>query len=351
MTAGLVAELELSRGPLALAVHLAVAPGATVAVLGPNGAGKTTLLRALAGLVALDRGCVELDGAVLEQAPGGPWAPPEHRSVAMVFQDHALFPHLSALDNVAFGLRARGMGRRAARTRAAERLDRLGLADRADARPGQLSGGEAQRVALARALAVEPRLLLLDEPLAALDATTRLTTRRELARHLAGHGGARLLVTHDPLDAMALADHLVVLEAGRIVQEGSSAELAGRPRSAYVADLVGVNLFRGRADGDRVDVGGAGLVVSARASGDVLAVVHPRAVVLHRVRPDGSPRNVWRGPVEEIEPAGDRARVRVGGPRPMVAEVTAAAVADLGLVPGAEVWVAVKATEIDVYPA
>lgn len=354
MTPGLAAEVELQRGARHLSVRIAVAPGETVAVLGPNGAGKTTLLWALAGLAALDRGRVELDGVVLDDAPGGRWVPPERRPVAMVFQDHLLFPHLSARDNVAFGLRARGATRSDANDRAGAWLERFGLAERANARPVELSGGEAQRVALARALAVEPRLLLLDEPLAGLDATTRLATRRDLRSHLARYGGARVLVTHDPLDAMALAERLVVVEAGRVVQTGSPAELARRPRSAYVADLVGVNLFRGRADGDKVAVAGVrvvGLVVSGRHHGDVLVVVHPRAVVLYRAAPDGSARNVWSGRVEGIDHEGDRARVRVGGRLPIVAEVTAAAVTDLCLTDGAEVWVAVKATEIAVFPA
>jgi len=352
MTApGLEAEVELTLGPLVLAVGLSVAPGETVAVLGPNGAGKTTLLRALAGLVALDRGRVVLDGEVLEAAPAGPWVPPERRPVAMVFQNHLLFPHLSALANVAFGLRAGGMRRAEADRRARQWLDGVGLADRGTARPAQLSGGEAQRVALARALAVEARLLLLDEPLAALDATTRAATRRNLRRHLAGYRGARVLVTHDPVEAMVLADRLVVLEAGRVVQEGSLADLTGRPRSPYVADLVGVNLFRGRAQGDRVALAGPAelVVASAVADGPVLAVVHPRSVALYRSAPEGSARNVWAGRVEGVDPEGARARVRVGGCLPIVAEVTAAAVADLGLAEGTPVWVSVKATEVDVY--
>ena len=355
MTAtGLEAEVELACGPLDLAVRLSVAPGETVAVLGPNGAGKTTLLQALAGLVPLDRGRVVLEGVVLEEAPGGSWVPPERRSVAMVFQDQLLFPHLSARDNVAFGLRAGGMRRADADRRAGHWLDRVGLGERGAARPARLSGGEAQRLALARALAVEPRLLLLDEPLSALDATSRAATRRDVRRHLAGYDGARVLVTHDPVEAMALADRLVVMEAGRVVQEGSLADLTGQPRSPYVADLVGVNLFRGRVARDRVFVqGGAELVVAAAGGcpdGPVLAVVHPRSVALHRAAPDGSARNVWAGRVEAVDPEGTRSRVRVGGRLPIVAEVTSAAVADLGLGPGVPVWVSVKATEIEVYP-
>jgi molybdate transport system ATP-binding protein len=272
----------------------------------------------------------------------------------VVFQDHLLFPHLSALDNVAFGLRARGVSREEARRLAGEWLDRVGLDGKATARPRELSAGQAQRVAVARALAVRPRLLLLDEPLSALDATTRLATRRELRRHLAEYQGTRLIVTHDPLEAVALADRLVVLEAGRVTQTGAPAEITGRPSSDYVADLVGVNLFRGRVEGDRVVVGGDGVLVVPRGDhghGEVFAVVHPRAVALHRSAPEGTPRNVWAGVADGLDLEGERARVRVGGRLPIVAEVTAAAAAELHLEDGGPVWVSVKATEITVYPA
>jgi len=210
----LEARVGLRLGRLDLEVELAVGTGELVVLLGPNGAGKTTLLRALAGLVPLDRGRVVLDGAVLEDTAAGAWVPTERRPVGFVFQDYLLFPHLSALENVAFGLRARGLARAEARRRAAAWLDRVGLAAHAAARPRALSGGQAQRVALARAMVGEPRLLLLDEPLAALDAATRAEVRRDLRRHLASFGGTRLLVTHDPLEALALADRLVVLEGG-----------------------------------------------------------------------------------------------------------------------------------------
>jgi molybdate transport system ATP-binding protein len=275
----------------------------------------------------------------------------EQRPVGVVFQDYLLFPHLSALENVAFGLRSRGLARAEARRRAAGWLERVGLAGHAAARPSALSGGQAQRVALARALATEPRLLLLDEPLAALDASTRLETRRELRRHLAGYEGVRVVVTHDPLEAMALAERLVVMEDGHLVQAGSPEEISRRPRSRYVADLVGVNLLRGRAEGDRVVIGpGATLAVPGAGRGEVFAVVHPRAVALHRRPPEGTPRNVWAGTAEDLDLEGERVRVRVGGPLPIVAEVTPAAVADLALADGGPVWVSVKATEIRVYP-
>ena len=357
MTAdGLEARVALTLGDLQLDVDLSAAPGEVVALVGLNGAGKTTLLRALAGLQPLDEGRVTLGGAVLDDTVTGVHVPPERRPVGVVFQDYLLFAGLSALENVAFGLRSRGTPKAEARRLAAVWLDRVGLAGpAATARPAQLSGGQAQRVALARALATEPGLLLLDEPLAALDAAARPETRRWLRRHLDGHPGVHVVVTHDPLEAMALADRLVVLEQGRVTQTGTAGDVAGRPRSRYVADLVGVNLLRGRAAGDRVELaGGASLVVpeaGTTGAGDVLAVIHPRAVALHRRAPEGTPRNVWRGVVEALDQEGSRVRVRMGGPIPVVAEITPAAVAALGLAAGAQAWVSVKASEVTVYPA
>ncbi len=345
----LEADVRVRLGSLELDLQVEAGDGEVVAVLGPNGAGKTTLLRALAGLQPIDSGRIALDGQVLDEPGAGPWVPAERRSVGVVFQDYVLFPHLTALENVAFGPRARG--RPGAPALAMDWLERVGLAGQAGLRPAQLSGGQAQRVALARALAVEPRLLLLDEPLAALDATTRAEVRRELRRHLAEMRAVRLLVTHDPVDALALAGRLVIMEAGRVVQAGTPAEVAARPRTRYVADLVGVNLWRGRAEGRAVRVGGAVISVAEEATGEVLATVHPRAVALFRQRPDGTPRNVWRARAVDIDLEGDRARVRLDGDLPVVAEVTPAAVRELDLAGGAEVWVAVKATEIQVYGA
>ncbi|HSO51769.1 MAG TPA: ATP-binding cassette domain-containing protein, partial [Actinomycetes bacterium] len=227
-----------------------------------------------------------------------------------------------------------------------------GLAGHAGARPRALSGGQAQRVALARAMVSEPRLLLLDEPLAALDAATRTEVRRDLRRHLASFGGTRLLVTHDPLEAMALADRLVVLEGGRVTQSGRPAEVSERPRSGYVAELVGVNLYRGRADGAAVELAGGGrLIATGDHRGEVFAAVHPRAVALHRRLPEGTPRNVLAGTADTVDVVGDRVRVRVTGQVPIVAEVTPAAVGELHLADGGPVWASVKATEVTVYPA
>jgi molybdate transport system ATP-binding protein len=317
-------------------------------LLGPNGAGKSTALRAIAGLTPMVDGHIRVDGAAIHTLP------PERRGIGMVFQDYLLFPHLSALENVAFGLRSQGTGRREARRQAAGWLERVGLAEYASARPRALSGGQAQRVALARALAVRPRLLLLDEPLAALDAETRLEIRSALRRHLAGFDGAAVVVTHDPLDAMVLADRLVVLEGGRVVQEGAPAEVARRPRTGYVARLVGLNLYRGHASGGTVTLrDGAGrLDTIDQLEGEVFLTFSPAAVALYRSRPDGSPRNLWPARVAAVERQGDRVRVRLDGP-PLAAaaDVTPAAVAELELTEGSRVWVSVKATETHVYPA
>jgi len=335
-------------------VELAVEPGEVAALLGPNGAGKTTVLRALAGLLRLDEGRVVLDGRALEDTARRARVPVERRPVGMVFQDYLLFPHLSVVENVAFGLRARGVRRAAARRTAQGWLERLGLPGVADASPRTLSGGQQQRVALARALATDPRMLLLDEPLAALDVSIRAEVRRDLRRHLREFAGVNLLVTHDPLEAIALADRLIVIERGRIVQAGTPAEVTERPRSAYVADLVGVNLLRGVAAGDAIEVGDGGrLEVVGAGRGEVFAVVPPRSVSLWRSRPDGSPRHVWRGRAEGLDLLGDRVRVRIDGrPQPsLVAEVTPAAVAALGLAEGSDVWISLKATEVRVYPA
>ena len=346
----LEARLRLELGTLTLDAEISVATGEVVAIVGPNAAGKTTVLRALAGLVPLSEGRVLLDGEVLEDPGLGVRVAPERRPVGFVFQDYRLFPHLSALENVAFGLRARGTPRRVARERAATWLERVGLSSHAGSRPGALSGGQAQRVALARALATDPRLLLLDEPTSALDAGARVELRREMRRHLGTFPGTRLLVTHDPLEAATLADRLVVLEEGRVIQTGSPADVSEHPRSQYVAELVGLNLFRGRATGRRVDLpSGTRLIVGRGPEGEVFAVVHPRAVALHVQRPEGSPRNVWRERIVSIDLEAARLRVRLDGEVPLVAEVTPAAVAELGLQEGEPVWASVKASEIDAY--
>ncbi len=214
---GLVATVDVAVGDFRLHVDLAVGPGQTVAVVGPNGAGKSTLLRALAGLLPIDEGTIRLDGVVLDDTTTGGFTPVEERSIGVVFQDYLLFPHLSAIDNVAFGLRSRGMASSAAREVARTWLDRVGLASHMTAKPRQLSGGQAQRVALARALVGQPRLVLLDEPLSSLDSELRAILRTELARIQGDLGVTMVYVTHDRDDAAALADSVVEMRAGRIV--------------------------------------------------------------------------------------------------------------------------------------
>ncbi len=351
------AHVVVTLGSLALDIELHAEPGDVVALLGPNGAGKSTVLRCLAGLRPLDAGHVRLDDVTLDAPGAAPgdrdvFVPPDRRPVGVVFQDYLLFPNLTAVENVAFGLRARGVAKAEARRRSREWLERVGLADHAGHRPSALSGGQAQRVALARAMATEPRLLLLDEPLAALDAGTRGSVRRDLRQQLATFPGIRLLVTHDPVDAYALADRVVILESGRIAQQGTLADVTAQPRSRYVADLVGVNLLTGTAeDGTLVTDRGGRIVPADPVDGTTFAVIQPHAVALYRTAPDGSPRNVWRLTVTDIDRHDDRIRVRLDGGVPLVAEITTGALDALGLLPGDEVWASVKATEITTYPA
>ncbi|MFE7357128.1 ABC transporter ATP-binding protein [Streptomyces sp. NPDC057543] len=343
---GLDARLVVDRGAFRLDVALIVAPGEVVALLGPNGAGKTTALRALAGLTPLTGGHLRLDGATLERTA------PESRPVGVVFQDYLLFPHLTALDNVAFGPRCHGATKAEARAQAAEWLDRLGLTDHTGAKPRRLSGGQAQRVALARALATRPRLLLLDEPLAALDARTRLEVRTQLRRHLAEFEAVAVLVTHDPLDAMVLADRLVVVEHGEVVQEGSPSDIARHPRTDYIAQLVGLNLYRGHADGHTVRLETGPAITTAEAlSGPVFVAFPPSAITLHRSLPTGSSaRNLWHCEVAGLETHGDRIRAALTGDLSLAADLTTVAAAELDLHPGAEVWATAKATQTHAYP-
>lgn len=346
------AAVGLRLGSLDLDVHVVVDPGETVALLGPNGAGKSSLLRAVAGLLAVDSGRIAIDGVVVDDPHEGCFVPTERRSVGVVFQDHLLFPNMTVLENVAFGLRARGTERDEARRRASDLLDRMHLLGYADDRPVVLSGGQAQRVALARALAVEPRVLLLDEPLAALDAGTRAAVRRDLRTHLDTFAGMRLLVTHDPVDAFALADRVVVVEQGRVVQAGTLGEVTAHPRSRYVADLVGVNLVAGTVEGEvlRTD-SGAELVIADAVDGAAFAVVRPHSIAVSTTAPSGSsPRNSWPGVVADVDRLGSRARVRVDGVLPLTAEITATSLEQLAIRPGDAVHLSVKATDIEVFP-
>ncbi|MDN5853708.1 MAG: ATP-binding cassette domain-containing protein, partial [Actinomycetia bacterium] len=263
-----------------------------------------------------------------------------------------LFPNLSVLDNVAYGVRRRGRSRTRARTTAGEWLERTSLSALAGRKPAALSGGQRQRVAVARALAAEPAMLLLDEPTSALDSAITIELRHFLRDHLRGYDGVTVLVTHDALDALVLADQVVVLQDGAVSQSGTPADVARMPRSEHVASLMGLNLLRGRADGTTIALAdGSALVTARHHTGEVFASFAPHAVTLSHDRAESSARNAWRLRVDGLAPHGDAVRVHLTGPVPLLADVTPTAVAELDLVDGTYVWATVKATEVSVYAA
>jgi molybdate transport system ATP-binding protein len=337
-------HVDLSHPLRSFRVELALAVGReTVALVGPSGAGKTTVLRAIAGLVRPEQGRIALGARAWFDSERGVDLPPERRSVGLVFQEYALFPHMNVEDNIAYGGRAR----------AAELLDRLGIAELRKARPGDLSGGERQRVALARSLARDPAVLLLDEPLSALDAHTRGRVRVELHDLLARLRLPTLIVTHDFHDAAALADRVSVIVEGRLVQSGKAQELVDAPASAFVADFTGGNLLRGLArrgaeglteitleDGTRI-------FSTDEAEGPVGAVVYPWEVALARAAPTDSARNHVTAPIATMAPVANRVRVRVG---PLTAEITAASAERLALRPGEVVVASFKAAGTRLVP-
>lgn len=327
-TTGLQVDLTV---PERARVELDAAPGAVVAVIGPNGAGKSSFVRALAGLLPAE-GTALLDGTDLLGLSA------RDREVGLVFQGQLLFPHLSALDNVAFGPRARGRSRREADREAQALLDTFGIGTLSHRRPRELSGGQAQRVAIARALATQPRLLLLDEPFAGLDVTVAMALRIELARHLADFDGVTILVTHDAIDALTLADQVLVLDEGRVAQRGTPQHVAARPATDHVARLVGVNLIR---DLDPSDGG--------QSRGERFTTFSPRDVTVSLRRPEGSARLQWQGRVASAQQHGDAVRVLINSEPPLLADVTPQAAAELGLAPGREVWLSVKATAVSRY--
>ena len=336
-------------GDFLLDVAFASQALATV-IVGPSGGGKSSTLRAVAGLDRLDAGTIHVDDEVFADTGAGRHVPARDRRIGLVTQASTLLPHLTAERNVAMAVR--DGDRRTRRDAARWWLARTGAGDLADRRPASLSGGQQQRVALARALAGEPRLLLLDEPFSALDAPARTAARRLVRSLVRETGTPMLLVTHDPTEALTMAEHLVVVEGGVVTQQGPPGEVTARPRSRFVAELVGLNLLHGVADGTRVRLDGGGQLVTADAAhGRVAVLVHPRAVAVHRRRPDGSPRNVLTGEVVDLDVRGDHVRVRVEGPVPLVAEVTPSAVAELDLAAGGTVHLAVKATELSVHAA
>jgi molybdate transport system ATP-binding protein len=331
---------------------LDVDDGETVAILGPNGSGKSTLLSVIAGILRADAGRATLDDTTLFDIDDGTWRAPHERGTGLLAQDPLLFPHLSVLDNVAFGPRSTGASRTRSRELARTWLDEVDAGQLADRMPSGLSGGQAQRIAIARALAAEPRLLLLDEPMAALDITVVPAMRQVLRRVLAGRSA--VIVTHDVLDALLLADRVVVMEAGRVVEQGATRDVLARPRSSFGADIAGLNLARGRIESRAVRTS-SGLLV-AGLHGDVevpdgtaaVAVFSPAAVGVHRERPGGSPRNVFAAIVRELEPRGSQVRVQTDE---ISADVTAPVVAELDLMPGTDVFLAIKASEVAIYEA
>ncbi|MBJ8348189.1 sulfate/molybdate ABC transporter ATP-binding protein [Antrihabitans sp. YC2-6] len=339
-------------------VELPVAQGTVTAVLGPNGAGKSTLLDVVAGLLRPDSGYVELDDRVLTDTEGRVEVPPHKRGVALLAQQALLFPHMSVTANVEFAPRSAGASRQDARVKAREWLTAVDALEFADRRPSALSGGQAQRVAVARALAADPRLLLLDEPLAALDVTAAPAVRSLLRKVLRSGERTALLVTHDALDALALADRVVVVDGGKVVEEGEVRQVLSRPRSAFAARIAGINLRSGRIEADgvlRTDAGESvyGATAEPIAVGErAVAVFSPAAVAVYVDLPTGSPRNHFTVAIAEIENRGDLIRVRGEEDRhhaALMADVTPAAAADLDLTPGKVVQFVVKATETAIY--
>ncbi len=348
---GLQVDVAMHRGEFALDVQLDVAPGEVLAVLGRNGSGKSTLLGAISGLLRPDAGWITLDGRVLTDTAAGVHVPPHRRRVGLLAQEPLLFPHLTVAENVAFGPRSAGVRRARALHVARERLVEVDAAEFADRRPGKLSGGQAQRVALARALAADPALLLLDEPLSAVDVDLAPQLRALLRSLLADR--LAVVVTHQVLDALVLSDRVVVLDGGRVVEQGPTRQVLTRPRSAFAARLAGLNLLTGTATATGLCTQG-GVEITGRneaaAVGEpAVAVFAPAAVAVHTARPGGSPRNVVASTITGMEPHGDLVRVRSAAD--ISADVTPGSVAGLGLRPGSVVWLAVKATEVSVHPA
>ncbi len=352
---GLRARLTARLGSFSLDVELEVGGNETLVLLGPNGAGKSTCLDLIAGLRSPERGRIVLHETVLFDTDTGVNLPPEERRLGLVFQDYALFPHQSVRRNVEYGPRARRLARAEREQVIASCLARLDLTAIADQPVLELSGGQRQRVALARALASEARLLLLDEPFASLDATTRATVRAELRRFLRDAALPALVVTHDPLDAFVVGDRLAVIEGGRLVQVGTGEELLAHPRTPFVADLVGLNVYEAElAPGVGLKEARAGTVafqvLADALSGAVHLAFAPSDVALASGPPVGSFQNAFAVRVQESASLPDRLRVTLDAGVPMVADITREAAVGLQLAPGASLWAMVKATSIRVYP-
>ncbi len=317
------------------------------AVVGANGSGKTTLGRTVAGLDRLARGRLVIGDTVADDPAAGVFVPAHRRSVGMVFQDLRLFGHLRVIDNVAFGLRRAGVDRTGARRQAGALLERVGVDSSVwNRRPAELSGGQRQRVAMARALAPEPDVLIVDEPLASVDASGRSQVRSLLGRLPASQV---LLITHDPVDVATLARAVVVLDDGRVASRGSIAEVTASPGCEWAATFLGANVVPGQAQGTAVTTEtGLVLTVATEAAGPVYVTFPAHAVTLHRDQPAGSARNTWQTELERVDIDGQRARVHLGGPLRIRADVTRRSADELELRPGSTVWASLKATEMTV---
>jgi molybdate transport system ATP-binding protein len=371
--------------------HLAVAfqaeKGQTTVLLGESGAGKSTVLRLLAGLLYPQQGKISLDGVTYYDSTRHIVVPPQERPFGYVFQDYVLFPHLTIFENIAFGLRAQRIPGSLVEKRVRQALEQVNLVGLDQRYPAQLSGGQQQRIALARALVLQPQLLLLDEPLAALDVQTRREVRQELRRILTETGITTLMVTHQYLDALLFGDQILVVDQGRIVQQGGQRELREAPRSSYIAELVGVNFFHGhiytletsttcviRVDAEDGQVLPIEVVATLReqvsdvdtdhltlAIGtEAFVIVDPRSITLHQALPEGSARNIFHGTIMHIveqssiarDKQDDRIRVSIALSNeiaPLMAEITAISAERMQLREGAPIYATFKATEALAY--
>jgi len=347
-------DLDARIGGFTVACRFALPPGCTIAIVGKSGAGTTSVLRCVAGLVRPQRGRIVCDDAVWFDADSRTWVPPRDRDCTLVFAEHALFGHMSVLENAAFGLRASGQPKSLALSRGLEALERLGVADLRARRAGTLSSGEAQRVAIARALSLRPRVLLLDEPFANIDVERRPPVREAVRAAIAQHAMAAVLVSHDPVEAALFSDQLLVMEAGAVVQRGSPAQLRERPLTSYVAAFAGVNLYRGTATPasggvSTVEVGASSFVIPGSVSGPVALVIDPDAVVVSHEPATSSARNALFGPIAAVVPDGASLRLSIASDPPIVARITKRSVDELGLAPGVAVHASFKASEVRVH--
>jgi molybdate transport system ATP-binding protein len=350
----LEANVQARVGRFELACDLAVEAGKAVALVGASGAGKTTMLRAVGGLVRPYAGRVVCDETSWSDTTRGVFLSPQERSCGMVFAEYALFGHLSVLENVCFGLRALGTDRALARAKALDLLALFQIEPLAARRANTLSSGEMQRVALARALAVAPRVLLLDEPLSAIDVQRRAPIRASILRHIEETGIAAVVVTHDPIEALLFARDLIVMDAGSVVQRGKAPDLRERPRSGYVAAFAGVNLYEGSATPEpggisTVKVDGAELAVIGQWQGHVALVVDPDAVILSKEQPHSSARNCLLGEVVLAYPEGNAVRVTLASSPPVIARISQKSAGELDVKPGMQLYASFKAGEVRVH--